>query len=232
MRIARYGEHLVQLQAWGLFNCTLVREPDGWTLVDALRPGQAKAILRAVDALGGEIRRIVATHAHLDHVGSLDALAAALPAAEVALGARKARILAGDLSLQTGEPETPLRGYAHLQRAADRLLEDGDRVGHLRVIACPGHTPGHTAFLDTRDGALLAGDALFTRGGLAVAGTMRLRFCLPSLATWDRSLALASGRRLAALEPSCIASGHGPVIEVSRDDLWKALARLEKQLAH
>jgi hypothetical protein len=40
----------------------------------------------------------------------------------------------------------------------DVALQDGDLVGSLTVIACPGHSPGHVAFLDTRDRSLIAGD--------------------------------------------------------------------------
>jgi len=231
MRVERHGENLVQLRNMGFINAYLVQEPEGWTLVDTTGTGQAQAILEAVQTLGGCIVRIVATHAHNDHVGSLDALAEALPDAEVALGEREARILSGDLSLLPGEPETPLARYAKLQRSPDRTLLDGDTVGHLRVVASPGHTPGHTAFVDARDGTLFCGDALFTMGGLGVAGIRRLRFCLPSLATWDRRMALASGQRLADQRPTRIAPGHGPVLPVSQTDMQGAVAKLAEQLA-
>jgi len=232
MRIERHSENLVQLRVMGFMNAFLVQEPDGWTLVDTTRAGQAQAIFEAVEALGGRIARIVATHAHFDHVGSLDALAEALPDAEVALGQREARILSGDLSLLTGEPDSPLERYAKLQRSPDRTLSDGDRVGHLRVVASPGHTPGHTAFYDERDGTLFCGDALFSMGGLGVAGIRRLRFCLPSLATWDREMALASGQRLADQQPTRIAPGHGPVLPISPSDMQSAVAKLAEQLGH
>ena len=231
MRIERYGEHLVQLRAMGFMNAYLVQEQEGWTLIDTTLAGRAEAILEAIEALGCRITRIVATHAHIDHVGSLDALAEELPDAEVALGEREARILSGDLSLLPGEPETPLGGYARLQRSPDRTLLDGDTVGHLRVAASPGHTPGHTAFFDERDGTLFCGDALFTMGGLGVAGIRRLRFCLPSLATWDRRMALASGQRLTDQQPTRIAPGHGPVSAVAPSDMQGAVAKLADQLA-
>src|SRR5919199_5137744 len=107
MRMTRHGDTLVQLTRLPhLFpvNCYLVREDDGLTLIDAALPGSAPAILAAAQALGAPIVRIVLTHAHGDHVGSLDALHAALPAAEVAISARDARPLAKDLSPEPGEP--------------------------------------------------------------------------------------------------------------------------------
>jgi glyoxylase-like metal-dependent hydrolase (beta-lactamase superfamily II) len=217
MRITQHGAHLTQLTRlpWILpVNTYLVREADGLTLIDAGLPGSAPAILAAARGLGAPITRIILTHAHADHVGSLDALRAALPTAELSVSARDARFLGGDRSLDPAEPQARLRGsYQQVAARADRLLVDGDLVGSLRVVASPGHTPGHVALFDTRDGSLVAGDALQTRGGIAVAGTVRWRFPLPALATWHRPTALASARRLRDLEPARLAVGHGDVLE-------------------
>src|SRR4029077_16220187 len=90
------------------------------------------------------------------------------------------------------QPLTASKAYfAKVDWKPDRLLEPGDRVGSLEVIAAPGHTPGHIAFLDTRNRALIAGDALQTRGGLAVAGDTRPLFPFVALGTWDKTAALA-----------------------------------------
>src|SRR6185295_11796504 len=107
----------------------LVREDDGLTLVDAGLPGSEQAILGASRALGMPIRRIVLTHAHGDHLGSLDALHQLLPAVEVLVSARDARFLAADMSLDADEPQTRLRGsYQTIVTRPTRLLADGDRV--------------------------------------------------------------------------------------------------------
>ena len=229
MRVLRIGPHVVQLSG-GFFSAYLVHEADGWTLVDGGPPGQAAALQAAIAGLGGRLRRVTLTHAHSDHVGSLEALMAAVPGTELALGAREARLLAGQWEALPGEPAGRLRGYARLDIDAGRLLHESDRLGSLQAISTPGHTPGHLALLDQRDGTLIAGDALFTLGGLAVAGTYRLGFCLPSLATWNRPLALQSARHLAELEPSRIASGHGPVLSAPGHQLARAIERLARQL--
>ena len=72
-----------RIRRFGIVNAFLVREDDGLTLIDTTLPRSAKAILSAASALGAPIVRIALTHAHADHVGSLDALAAALPGVEV-----------------------------------------------------------------------------------------------------------------------------------------------------
>ncbi len=181
------------------------------------------------------IKRIVLTHAHSDHIGAVDALHQLLPEAEVLISARDARFLTGDMSLDPGEPNDKLRGgYQKIATQPSRLLHDGDRVGSLQVVASPGHTPGHIALFDTRDSSLIAGDAFQTRAGVAVSGTVRWLFPFPALATWHRPTALASARRLRALEPARLAIGHGEVLEQplakidqAIDEAARALGELE-----
>src|SRR5919112_2618574 len=147
MKITHHGATLVQLTRFPrLFpvNCYLVREDDGFTLVDTAIEGSAAAIMAAARSLGDPIVRIALTHAHADHVGALDQLHALLPGAEVLIGARDARFLQGDMSLDPAEPQVKLRGsYTRRTTQPTRLLQPGDRVGSLAVVAAPGHTPGH-----------------------------------------------------------------------------------------
>ncbi len=213
LRVTRHGDHLVQLTRWGAINCYLVREDDGLTVIDTGITGTAKGILAAAGREGAVVRRIVLTHSHGDHAGSLDALRAALGDVEVAVGAREARLLGGDRTLDADEASSKLRGSFVTTSPPTRTLEPGDRVGSLEAVASPGHTPGHLAFLDTRDRTLIAGDAFQTLGGVAVAGVVRPLFPLPALATWDKPTARRSGAALTALAPSRLAVGHGRVLE-------------------
>lgn len=234
MRITHHGNYLIQLTRYPLLfpvNCYLVREDDGLTLIDTGLPGSAVAILEAARGLDRPIRRIVLTHAHGDHIGSLDALHQQIPAAEVLASARDARFLAGDMRLDPGEPQLKLRGdYRTVATRPTVLVADGDRVGSFQVVSTPGHTPGHIALFDPRDGTLIAGDAFQTRAGVAVAGTVRLLFPFPALATWSRPLALASARQVRALQPSRLAVGHGEVLEHPLAELDRAIAVAAHQL--
>lgn len=218
--------HGTRIRRLGVVIAYLVREADGLTLVDTGPRGSAKALLAAARRLGAPIVRIALTHAHGDHVGSLDALAGALPGVEVLISARDARLLAKDLTLYPGEPASKLRGsYPGARTAPTRTLTHGDRVGSLEVLAAAGHTPGHVAFLDRRDDTLYCGDAFSTLGGLATTAKPNPRFPLPGLATWHRPTALASARALRALQPARLAPGHGPVVEAPGAALDRAIAR-------
>src|SRR5579864_911626 len=232
MKVTASSKNLFQLTHLVAFNCYLVREDDGFTLIDTEMSGQAQAIMQEAHKLGLPIVRILLTHAHIDHVGSLDALHDALPNAQVAISERDARFLSGDKSLDPSEPQVRLRGgYTVCKTKPELLLHEGDRVGSLEVIATPGHTPGHTAFLDTRDRAVIVGDAFQTLGGVAVAGTIKPLFPLPALATWHKGLALESARKLLALQPSVLAVGHGRMLSQPQAAMEHAIRVMEQYLA-
>jgi glyoxylase-like metal-dependent hydrolase (beta-lactamase superfamily II) len=218
--------NLTRLSRFGFVNAYLVTEDDGLTLVDTMLPRSAKAILRAADELGAPIVRIALTHAHGDHIGSLDELAAALPGVEVLITARDARLLHKDRSLDPGEPQAKVRGsLPGAKTRPTRTLAAGDMVGSLEVVAAPGHTPGHVAFLDRRDATLLCGDTFTTLGGVATTDKMRLPFPLASMATWDPATELESARALRALQPARLAPGHGKVVDAPLAAMDAAIAK-------
>lgn len=216
----------IRLSRFGFVNSYLVREDDGFTLVDTMLPGSAKTILEAAADAGAPIVRIALTHAHGDHIGSVDALAGALPGVEVLISSRDARLLAKDFSIDPGEPDDKLRGsYPGAKTRPTGTFGAGDRVGSLEVIAAPGHTPGHVAFFDHRDGTLLCGDAYSTLGGVATSAKVNPLFPLPTLATWHRPTGLASARALRDLDPARLAPGHGKIVEAPGEAMSRAIAK-------
>jgi len=211
---------------FGLVNAYLVEEDEDLTVIDTGVSRSEKAILAAAARLGKPIARIALTHAHVDHIGSLDDLAAGLPGVEVLISARDARLLHKDMSLDPGEPQRKLRGsYPGARTRPTRTLAPGDTVGSLEVVAAPGHTPGHVAFFDRRDATLFCGDAYTTMGRVATTDKVRLPFPLASMATWDPATELASARALRALEPAALAPGHGRVVESPAAAMDAALAK-------
>ena len=219
----------VRVGRFGFVNAYVVREDDGLTVIDTAITGSAKAIRKAAEGLGAPIVRILLTHAHSDHVGSLDALAGELPEAEVLISHRDARLLDKDRTMDPGEPGDKLRGgYPGTETKPTRTIRPGESVGSLEVIATPGHTPGHISLLDGRDGTLFCGDAYSTLGGVETCAKLNPRFPLPALATWHRPTALESARVLRGREPTALAPGHGKVVEAPLEEMDSAIARAEK----
>ena len=229
MATKQISGNLIQVTKFWVMNCYLVGEEDGFTVIDTGMAGVEKMVLAAAERARRPIKRIILTHAHSDHVGGLDALKAALPEVEVIASEQSAHFLTGDKSLEPGQADVPLKGdYPSIETRATRMVQDGDTVGSLRVVASPGHTPGHIALFDERDGTLIAGDAFQTLGGIAVAGVVRWRFPLPGFATWHKPTAADSAEKLLALNPSRLAVGHGRVLENPTAAMRKAVAEARR----
>jgi glyoxylase-like metal-dependent hydrolase (beta-lactamase superfamily II) len=225
MKAKPVTENLTQLTRLRIVNAYLVREDDGFTLVDTTTRGAGDALIAAAREAGGAIRRIALTHGHGDHVGSLDELRKRFGASvEVLMPELDARIHAGE---QVVEGKVP-GSWPTLATVPDARLSAGDHIGSLEVVAAPGHTPGHVAFLDTRDRSLIAGDVFTTFGGLAVTSHRNLRFPLAALATWDKTKDIESARALRGLEPTVLVVGHGLAVHDPGVAMDAAIARAER----
>ncbi len=140
-------------------NCYIVYDEDTGAAVIIDPGGDAPVIEREVRAEGLDVRYILNTHGHFDHVG--------------ADGDVKGRfgvplaIHRGDADLLEKAPEhAGLFGLrAEAQPAPDFFLEDNAVIeaGPLRieVLHTPGHTPGGVCLFIRADGLLFSGDTLF-----------------------------------------------------------------------
>jgi glyoxylase-like metal-dependent hydrolase (beta-lactamase superfamily II) len=161
-------------------NAFLVDGDDGLILVDTGTLKGLDGLLRAISDTGrapSDIERIVLTHAHPDHVQAAPELRARTSARVLVHRADADWLAAGRVPAE-GRSGASGRNYDRLSVAhwtpftVDDTVEDGDRVGGLRVIHTPGHSPGHIALLHETSRTLLVGDAVFRhkRLGLGPAG--------------------------------------------------------------
>jgi hydroxyacylglutathione hydrolase len=108
-------------------------------------PGKAAPVLAAAEKRGWRIGQIWITHWHADHVGGVQAIKEATHARVTGPRAEADRIAGLDVLVGEGDHVT-IGG------------EEG------RVIATPGHTAGHIAFILDGAKAALVGDTLFAMG--------------------------------------------------------------------
>jgi glyoxylase-like metal-dependent hydrolase (beta-lactamase superfamily II) len=215
-----------------VMNLSLIVTPDyGATLVDATMPNQltdVEAALEADDLSLGDLQQIIVTHHDIDHIGSLSQIAAS----------SGARILAHPLEAPYIEGTKPMLKYPSPERLAqdpkikdffdqvgfatvDELIEDGQIVcGCVRVIATPGHSPGHISLFVETSKILVSGDALTSKDGkLSGPGAG---------ATPDMALATESVQKLASLpEVAAIITYHGGLVN---DDPLGQLRRVADEL--
>jgi glyoxylase-like metal-dependent hydrolase (beta-lactamase superfamily II) len=157
----------------GRFAALLIEAPDGLTLVDAGLGGfagdlDAGHLHEELDVLGvrpWDIRSVVITHGHADHVGGLLGPRGepAFPDARHLIHRIEADFWASDAAAElpddAGRPALlALRALLEAD-LLDLVSEDVDVVAGVRAIGAPGHTPGHLAVV-INDAVLWVGDAL------------------------------------------------------------------------
>ena len=222
--------------AMGFVNAFLIKADEGLVLVDSGLPKRKDTILKAVAGVAGQpadLRHILVTHHHVDHIGSLADLKEASDAKSYVHPA-DTPIVRGDQPQPGANPSSLLGKLAGplLERlspaavaaAVDVEVEDGQELpigGGVKVVHTPGHTPGHVSYLlPGRGGVLFVGDA--------AANILRLGMPM-GVFTADREQAKESIRKLAGLEFDIACFGHGRVLKGEANLRFR---RLAEKLAH
>jgi glyoxylase-like metal-dependent hydrolase (beta-lactamase superfamily II) len=199
-----------------------------WVLIDAGLPGSGAVIVANAERRfgpGAKPQAILLTHAHFDHVGALPALVEHWPDVPIYAHEMEIPYITGRASYAPPDPwvggmmslTSPLYPRGPFDVGDDRVLPlpPAGSVPFLpdwRVIETTGHSPGHVSFFRDADRCLIAGDAFCTtkqESLLAVATQAQFVAGPPRYFTHDWQSAWESVRRLAQLEPSIAATGHG-----------------------
>ena len=195
----------------------LLASEDGLALIDSGMAGEAGQIVAQLDEAGyglSDLRAILLTHYHGDHVGNVAELAQR-SGARVLAHRDDVPYIEQTESLPPGSSVSRRllnwmseRVFKTAPCKVDQILQDGDVVdmfGGLQVIHTPGHTPGSIVFYQPERRILFCGDVLFNQSSLQLA---------PSFFSLNVPQARESAQKLASLPVEMLCLGHGePILE-------------------
>lgn len=186
-------------------NCFIIGDEDTKEAIVIDPADDAFAIMDVVEANDWSVQRILATHAHFDHVLAVGDL-------KVATGA-PFLMHRDDMPLLQSVPQV-VRQYgfeASPVPAPDDFLQEGDKIEvsgiQLEVLFTPGHAPGHITFASNMD-ILFSGDCLF-QGSIG-------RTDLPG-ANFQQLMDSIENKLLPFDDEITVASGHGPLTTIGAE---------------
>ena len=200
---------------------------NSWVLVDAGLKTTASKIRRVAEHLfWPELtpKAIILTHAHFDHVGSLKELSEEW-GVKIYAHSMERPYLTGESSYPPPDPTVGggmmtymsclyPKGPIDVSDKLEILPDDGSIpfMPEWKFIHTPGHAPGHISLFRKMDGVLLAGDAFVTTCQESMISVITQKKELsgpPKYFTYNWVSAESSVKKLASLDVSIAATGHG-----------------------
>lgn len=205
---------IVEKLELGMFasNCYIVGDESNKAgmIID---PGaEGNNILKKAEDLELEIKYIVLTHSHIDHVGALKEV-------KEATGAQ---IAIHDSDAESLQSRNPMNMMFRLSLKAppppDILLKGGDTIDvgnlHFLVLHTPGHTQGGICLLG--EGVVFSGDTLFNFG----IG----RFDMPG-GNGHQLLNSIHTKLMVLPDSTTVYPGHGPATTIGTERNWNPFLR-------
>jgi hydroxyacylglutathione hydrolase len=225
------GVWLLRGDARKSMNIYFLEDGDGVVQFDAGTKAMTKAARAAGQQLGG-VKRVVLGHAHADHRGTAAAMGAPVfcHADDVADAESDAAIAP---YMEISELPVPARWlYPLLLRRWDGgavkiagTVAEGDEVAGFEVLHFPGHAPGLIGLWRESDRVAIVSDVIYLLDSTKMGRSLpRGEASVPHPAwNWDHAKAKDSIRKLAALEPELVCTGHDPPLR--GENLRPALER-------
>jgi glyoxylase-like metal-dependent hydrolase (beta-lactamase superfamily II) len=223
---AGYTVH--RFTSMGIANFFLLVNGGELTLIDTGNKDRIANIRSKFERTGhslDQLKRIIPTHCHPDHIGSMAALKQVTGAQVLAHEAETPYISHEAVLPRARGPARLLHSLTEpIFRAepcqVDRTLKHGDSIEGtgLTVIHMPGHSPGSVCLYHSANRALFTGDALVNMFG-KVRGPVAA-FC------WDIQLAHRSLARLMELDVETLYFAHGKTIRGDANGEIRSLVEL------
>jgi glyoxylase-like metal-dependent hydrolase (beta-lactamase superfamily II) len=210
------GVWLLRGDARSSMNIYFLEDGDGAVQFDAGTKTMAKKARTAAEQLGG-LKRIVLGHAHADHRGTAPSLDAPVYCHPDEVAYAESDAVQWDY-LDIAQLPLPARWiYPVLLRRWDGgavkiegTVSEGDEIAGFRVTHFPGHAPGQIGLWRERDRLAIVSDVVYLIDSIRLGKPLpRGEASVPHPAWgWDHAKAKESVRKLAALEPAVVCTGH------------------------
>jgi glyoxylase-like metal-dependent hydrolase (beta-lactamase superfamily II) len=210
------GVWLLRGDARKAMNVYFLEDGDGVVQFDGATKAMTKKVRQAAEELGG-LKRVVLGHAHADHRGTVPGLGVPVYCHpdEVQDAEDDAAV---DSYMEISKLPAPARWlFPPLMRRWDGggvkiagTVSEGDEVAGFRVVDCPGHARGQIALWRESDRLALVSDVVYLLDSTKMGRPLPPgEASVPHPAwNWDHAMAKESIRKLAALDPAVVATGH------------------------
>lgn len=181
-------------------NCYILHNEESKATI-VIDPGaEAERLIGDFKAMGADLKAVLLTHAHGDHIGAVEKLRLEFSA--------PLYMHSGDVSMliDSNKNFSAMMGAGIACKNPEHLVEDGEVLSFdeeisLKVLHTPGHTAGGVCYYSEELGLLFSGDTLFAES------IGRTDFPGGSYATLIENI---KSKLMVLPEKTRVFSGHGP----------------------